>query len=128
MKRAVLINGINAPSDRGDVQERTLPLEPERIPKKSRRAENAMWAEFDKHHPAILGAVFDYLSGAIKIGETLVFDELPRLADWAEYAAAVYEHGGTAWRSFRRIGPRSGVSRTRARSRVRRWLKRSSRS
>jgi hypothetical protein len=38
--------------------------------------------------------VFDYLSGAIKIGETLVFDELPRLADWAEYAAAVYEHGG----------------------------------
>ncbi len=38
MKRAVLINGINAPSDRGDVQERTLPLELERIPKSRTRA------------------------------------------------------------------------------------------
>jgi len=37
MLRAVILNGINTPSDRPDVQDRTLPIELERIPDKDRR-------------------------------------------------------------------------------------------
>jgi hypothetical protein len=92
MRRAVLINGINTPSDRGDVQERTLPLELERIPKTQRRSERVMWGEFDKAHAGVLGAIFDALSATLRIHGTLTFGDLPRMADWAEYAIAAYEH------------------------------------
>ncbi len=63
MLRAVILNGINTPSDRPDVQDRTLLIELERIPDKDRRPERQLWAEFDKEHGRLLGAAFDALSG-----------------------------------------------------------------
>lgn len=91
-KRAMLVNGINNPTERGDFMDRALPVEYERIPKSERRAESDLWAEFEQDHPALLGAVLDALSGAIRLRTPLA--ETPRLADWAEYAAAVYEYMG----------------------------------
>ncbi len=89
-KRAMLVNGINNPTERGDFMDRALPVEYERIPKSERRAESDLWAEFNAEHPELLGAVLDALSGAIRLRVPL--SETPRLADWAEYAAAVYEY------------------------------------
>lgn len=94
LKRAVLLNGINPPADRGDAQDRTLPVELERITNRKRRSEAEIWAEFDDLHPKLLGAVFGALSRALKAKEGLQLDERPRLADWGEYAAAVYEAEG----------------------------------
>ena len=44
LRRAVILNGINAPTDRGDVLDRSLVVELERIPDRDRRTEEEMWA------------------------------------------------------------------------------------
>jgi hypothetical protein len=90
MRRAVLLNGINAPTERGDAQDRTLPVELERIRDGERRSEEDLWAEFKTEHGRLLGAIFDVLSEALSEKESLQLTRRPRLADWGEYAAAVY--------------------------------------
>jgi hypothetical protein len=100
MKRAVLLNGINEPTDRGDAQDRTLPVELERISDHRRRSEEDLWAEFDREHGRLLGAVFDTLAQALAIKDSLRLTKRPRLADWGEYAAAVYKVFGLDERRF----------------------------
>ena len=90
MKRAVLLNGINAPTDRGDAQDRTLPVELERIPDNKRRSEEDLWQAFEHEHGRLLGAIFDTLAKTLRARETLRLHRRPRLADWGEYAAAAY--------------------------------------
>ncbi len=94
MKRAVLLNGVNPPTDRGDVQDRTLPIELERIDKRERLPEDDFWMQFSLKHPELLGAVFETLSGALRARHTVELAERPRLADWGMYAAAMYESQG----------------------------------
>lgn len=110
MRRAVLLNGINPPTDRGDAQDRTLPVELERIPDRERRSEEELWEAFDKGRGRLLGAAFDALSGAIRARETLNLYKRPRLADWGEYAAGVYEALG--WGSDLFLEDWEGVVRT----------------
>ena len=50
-------------------------------------------AEFEEYWPRLLCAIFDALSAGLAHYEA--FENPPRLADWAECAAAVYE--GTGW-------------------------------
>jgi hypothetical protein len=90
LKRAILLNGINAPTAHGDAQDRTLPVELERIPDNIRRSEEELWAAFKAEHPRILGAVFSALSETIRVRETLELPRRPRLADWGYYAASAY--------------------------------------
>jgi len=94
LKRAVLLNGINPPSERGDVQDRTLPIELERLDKRERLPEDDFWMQFYLKHPELLGAVFDALAGALRERHTVQLEERPRLADWGLYAAALYESQG----------------------------------
>jgi hypothetical protein len=91
LMRAVILNGINVPTDRGDVLDRSLVVELERIPDDERRTEEEMWERFEAEHPKLLGAIFDVLSQAISRRPSLKLSRRPRLADWGEYAAAVYE-------------------------------------
>src|SRR5215207_565834 len=94
MQRAVLLNGINPPTDRGDVQDRTLPIELDRLDKRKRLPEDDFWMQFSLKHPELLGAVFDALAGALKERHTVKLSERPRLADWGLYAAALYKSQG----------------------------------
>jgi hypothetical protein len=91
LRRAVLLNGINVPTDRGDVLDRSLVVELERIPDGERKTEEELWERFEEEHPKLLGAHFDVLSKAIAVRPSLKLPRRPRLADWGEYAAAVYE-------------------------------------
>jgi len=100
MKRAVLLNGINAPTDRGDAQDRTLPVELQRIPDNKRRSEEDLWAQFEREHSRLLGAIFDTLSKTLKVKESLQLHRRPRLADWGEYAAAAYKVLGWGVEAF----------------------------
>ncbi len=100
MQRAVLLNGINPPSERGDVQDRTLPIELERLDKRKRLPEDDFWMQFSLKHPELLGAVFDALAGALRERHAVRLDERPRLADWGLYAAALYESQGWGVRQF----------------------------
>jgi hypothetical protein len=100
LRRAVLLNGINVPTDRGDVLDRSLVVELERIPDGERKTEEEMWERFEVEHPKLLGALFDVLSQAIARKPSLKLSRRPRLADWGEYAAAVYEVMGWGAETF----------------------------
>jgi phage terminase small subunit len=100
LKRALIFNGINVPTDRGDVLDRMLPVELERIPDGDRKTEEQLWELFAQEHPRILGALFDTLSRALAAKPSLKLSRRPRLADWGEYAAAVYEVMGWGAEQF----------------------------
>ena len=71
LRRAVILNGINAPTDRGDVLDRSLVVELERIPDRDRRTEEEMWAAFEREYPRLLEAAFDVLAKAIACKSSL---------------------------------------------------------
>jgi hypothetical protein len=100
LRRAVLLNGINVPTDRGDVLDRSLVVELERIPDAERKTEEELWERFEAEHPKLLGALFDTLSKAIALKASLKLSRRPRLADWGEYAACVYEVMGWGAETF----------------------------
>jgi hypothetical protein len=100
LRRSVILNGINVPTDRGDVLDRALVVELERIPDGDRRTEEQLWELFTREHPGLLGALFDILSQAIALKPSLELSRRPRLADWGEYAAAVYEVMGWGAETF----------------------------
>jgi hypothetical protein len=100
LRRAVIVNGINVPTDRGDVLDRSLVVELERIPDGERKTEEELWERFEAEHPKLLGALFDTLSKAIALKPSLKLSRRPRLADWGEYAAAVYEVMGWGAETF----------------------------
>ena len=100
MRRAILLNGVNPPSDRGDVQDRTLPIELDRLDKRKRLPEDDFWLQFSLKHPRLLGAIFDALAGALRARHTVVLEERPRLTDWGLYAAALYESQGWGVETF----------------------------
>jgi hypothetical protein len=96
-KRAMLLNGLTIPTDKADLIDRILPVALKRVPKGDRETERRMQSLFDERHPKLLGAVLDGLAGALYNHEEV--RGLPRMADWAEYAIALYKHlewGGTA--------------------------------
>jgi hypothetical protein len=100
LRRAVILNGINVPTERGDVLDRSLVVELERIPDGERKTEEELWERFASEHPKLLGALFDTLSRAIALKPSLKLSRRPRLADWGEYAAAVYEIMGWGAETF----------------------------
>jgi hypothetical protein len=106
LRRAVLLNGINVPTDRGDVLDRSLVVELERIPDGERKTEEELWERFEAEHPKLLGALFDVLSKAIARKPSVKVSRRPRLADWGEYAASVYEVMGWDAETFLRTGTR----------------------
>jgi hypothetical protein len=102
LRRAALLNGINLPTDRGDVLDRSLVVELERIPDGERKTEEQIWELFAREHPRLLGSLFDVLSKAIALKPSIKLSRRPRLADWGEYAAAVYEVMGWGAETFLR--------------------------
>jgi len=128
LKRVVLLNGINAPTERGDAQDRTLPVELERIPDDQRHSEESIWAKFEVEHPRLLGAIFDTLARTLKEKETLQLSKRPRLADWGEYAAAAYNALGWGQEQFLEDWSNVVKVQTRAPWTVRRSPRRSSAS
>jgi len=102
LRRAAILNGINVPTERGDVLDRSLVVELERISDGERKTEEELWERFETEHPKVLGALFDTLSRAIALKPSLKLSRRPRLADWGEYAASVYEVMGWGAEAFPR--------------------------
>jgi hypothetical protein len=100
LRRTVILNGINVPTERGDVLDRSLVVELERIPDGDRNTEEQIWEHFAQEHPRLLGALFDVLSRTIALKGSIKLSQRPRLADWGEYAACVYEVMGWSAETF----------------------------
>jgi hypothetical protein len=88
-KRAVMLTAIAVDGVRGDLADRLLPVELERIDERSRRTEAELEAAFQAAHPRVLGALLDLLARVVDILPDTHPDRLPRLADAGRVFAAM---------------------------------------
>ena len=90
-RRAIVLNGINLPSAKPDLLDRSILIHLDRIPWEKRRTEEELWAEFEIIKPRLFGAVLDALSRAMAIKSGVKLPVLPRMADWALWGYVVAE-------------------------------------
>jgi hypothetical protein len=98
-QRPVLITGIETVVTCGDAVDRSIIVELGQIPDDQRRTETAIWTEFDAASPALLGALLDAASMALRNEGTRHLSETPRLADFATWVEAGEQAFG--WESGR---------------------------
>jgi len=99
-KRPMLLTGINVPTTAPDFLDRCVLLELERIPPAHRKTEAELWREFEKAKPRILGGLLNIIPKAIQILDSIVIPQLPRMADFARFGAAVAEAMGIGAKKF----------------------------
>jgi hypothetical protein len=87
-KRPLIVNGIEDFMTRADLLERSLLIRHPPIPEQNRRPESEFWAAFDAAHAKLLGAVLDRVSAGLRERPTVKPAQLPRMADFALFAAA----------------------------------------
>ena len=86
--RPVIINGIEDLATRGDLLDRAVVLYLPAIKSKARRKEADLWREFEQARPSICGALFDAVAVALYSLDNINMDGMPRMADFAAWAAA----------------------------------------
>jgi len=90
--RIVGLNGINLVADKADLLDRALLFgDLARIPDTARRADADVWGQFEVLKPALLGAMFDALAGAMQRLDQVKLTQTPRMADFARWGCAVAE-------------------------------------
>ena len=88
-QRPVILNGIAEVVTKSDLLDRSILIYLPRIEKKKRELDRVIDREFAKAQPRILGALLDAVSRGLKrLDEGVDLDELPRMADFAEWATA----------------------------------------
>lgn len=88
-RRCVAITGINVAARKADLLDRSLLFRFGRVCREDRRSERALWAEFDRCRPAILGGIFDALADAMRRHPRVRLASSPRMADFAEWGEAI---------------------------------------
>ncbi len=90
-KRPVTLNGIGASITAQDLVDRAISLELPVI--EDRREAAGLEAEFDRQHPALLGALLHLFAKALAIlpSITIERDRRPRLIEFARLGCAVAE-------------------------------------
>ena len=86
--RPVILNGIENPSVRGDLAERSITIRLSPIPDTARRTVADLMADFEEAAPAIFGALLDGLSEGLRRYGNIRLERLPRMADFCQWAVA----------------------------------------
>jgi hypothetical protein len=97
-RRAVMLTAIDAGSLRGDLGDRLVMVELDRINPTCRLRDKAMAKAFVSAHPAIFGALLDLMTLVLKELPSVDPVELPRMADFATVLVALDRVTGS--RSF----------------------------
>lgn len=101
--RPVILNGIEDIVTRPDLADRALFLTLEPIREERRRPERELWAAFEAERPRILGALLDAVATGVAMLPQTRLDRLPRMADFALWAAACETAlwpAGTFWSAY----------------------------
>lgn len=91
-RRCVILTGIDLSGLKGDLTERLLRVELDRITK--RRTESDVWGEWDTARATILGGLFDLVAQVLQVLPTVELEDPARLADFHRVIAAVDEVTG----------------------------------
>lgn len=94
-RRCVLLNGIELGAIRGDLADRLVTVDLDRIPEDRRRTEHEMDREWRDSYPLIFGGLLDLAAGVAQLLPSVRLDTHPRMADFAAVAAAVDQLVGT---------------------------------
>src|SRR5215467_3185360 len=85
--RPILLNGIEDVISRPDLGDRAIFLTLAPIDEVQRRPEGELWREFEIARPHILGALLDAVVHGLRAMGPIHLDRLPRMADFALWAA-----------------------------------------
>ena len=88
-KRPAIVNGINDFFSQGDVIDRSIIMNFERIDPRDRKPEKELWQHFNAILPGIFHDLLDLTCRVLAILPTLTVDDLPRMADFALVGTAV---------------------------------------
>jgi hypothetical protein len=88
-RRVITMTTIDAGSLRGDLADRLVVFDLERIDEAGRRTEEEVQAEYDKMKPLLLGALLTALSRTLGAIPGVRLKEKPRMADFAVVLAAL---------------------------------------
>lgn len=77
----IVMNGICVFPNESDLAERCLLVRMKKLSSDNMRTESTLWSEFERDKPYILGLIFDTLSLAMGVVESLKNEKLPRMAD-----------------------------------------------
>lgn len=86
--RPVIVNGIDDAVTRPDLLDRCVSLHLKTISKEQRRDEDALWSEFRRRQPGILGALLNAVSVALRNIGSVRLESKPRMADFAMWVVA----------------------------------------
>src|SRR6185369_14025506 len=86
--RPMVLNGIEDVICRADLADRAICLTLGSIGEKQRRSEAALWREFERARPAILGALLDAVANGLRAVDSVQPGRLPRMADFTLWATA----------------------------------------
>jgi hypothetical protein len=101
--RPVILNGIEDIVTRPDLADRAVFLTLEPIPEERRQPEAELWAAFETERPRLLGVLLDAVVEGLKRLPTTHLPKLPRMADFALWAAACETalwSAGTFWAAY----------------------------
>ena len=101
--RPVILNGIEDIVTRPDLADRAVFLTLEPISEEHRRPEDELWAAFEVERPRILGVLLDAVVEGLKRLPETHLPKLPRMADFALWAAACETalwSAGTFWSAY----------------------------
>ena len=87
-QRPIILNGIDDIATRHDMIDRAIIINLEQIPKDKRKTEARLWREFNIDKPAILGALLDQVSVALRELPNMKESALSRMADFEVWATA----------------------------------------
>lgn len=93
-RRTILLNGIGLSDIRGDLGNRMILIELERIDALSRRADEEIWRKYRERRPRILGVLFDMVSAVLAHLPEVRLDKMSRLADFCRVLAALDDATG----------------------------------
>jgi hypothetical protein len=94
-RRVVALTSIDAGSMRGDLADRLVLVELEKIDDGNRRSETEILDRHREMHPRLLGALCTLLGGVLRTIGDVRLDQLPRMADFARVLAALDAVRGT---------------------------------
>jgi hypothetical protein len=94
-RRCVLVNGIAFADLRGDLADRLLPVDCQRVEEHRRRDERELVDFFEQAWPAMLGGLLDLAVQVLTVLPTVHLERRPRMADFARVVAATDRILGT---------------------------------
>ena len=98
--RPLMLTGITEFATHSDFLDRAIRFHLLPISPSKRKEERVFWAEFNAAAPQIIGCLLDAVSWALREYPTVELTELPRMADFARWAAAAMPSFGYTKKTF----------------------------